>query len=122
MTDERPAARAAVAVRRAADAYGFDVESASWYDGTGPSGTRYEVKSTATRGYRIFEDQHRSLTSAPSAYYVFVRFRADGSVRDMTRRRPSTVTRYVREAGGWVRSGHARTDDRERYIDPDTPF
>jgi len=122
MTDKRPAARAARATRRAAEKYGFNVTSASWYDGTGPSGTRYEVKSTADRGFRIFEDQHRSLTAAPSAFYVFVRFRSDGSVADMTRRRPATVTQYVSESGGWVKSGHARTDDGERYLDPDTPY
>lgn len=114
-----PQGRGADAVRRAADRYGFDVESARWYDGVGPSGTKYEVKSTNGRGFRVWRDQHRSLTSAPSAWYVFV---YDGRI---VKRRPSTVTRYVRDAGGWVDSGHDRLGGDaggERYLDPDRPF
>jgi len=114
-----PQGRGADAVRRAAERYGFDVESARWYDGIGPSGTKYEVKSTSGRGYRIWRDQHRSLTSAPSAWYVFV---FDGRI---VKRRPSTVTRYVNDAGGWVKSGHDRLDGEpggERYLSPNRPF
>jgi len=113
-----PQTRGSEAVRRAAKKYGFEVESTRWYDGTGPSGTRYEVKSTTGRGYRIWRDQHRSLTAAPSAYYVFVY--GDKIVA----RRPSTVTKYVSESGGWVDSGHDRVDGDggERYLSPSVPF
>jgi hypothetical protein len=114
-----PQGRGADAVRRAAERYGFRVKSARWYDGVGPSGTKYEVKSTSGRGFRIWKDQHASLTSAPSAWYVFVH---DGRI---VKRRPSTVTRYVNAAGGWVKSGHDRLDGEpggERYLSPDRPF
>jgi hypothetical protein len=114
-----PQGRGADAVRLAAERYGFDVESARWYDGVGPTGTKYEVKSTNGRGFRVWRDQHRSLTSAASAWYVFV---YDGRI---VKRRPSTVTRYVRDAGGWVDSGHDRLGGDaggERYLDPDRPF
>jgi hypothetical protein len=113
-----PQTRGSEAVRRASERYGFEIDDARWYDGTGPSGTRYEVKSTTGRGFRIWRDQHRSLTAAPSAFYVFVY--GDRIVA----RRPPTVTRYVREAGGWVDSGHDRVDGvgGERYLGPDVPF
>ena len=116
--------RGARAARAAADRYGFEIDSARWYDGTGPSGTRYEVKSTSGRGFRLWRDQHRSLSAAPSAYYVFVRMSESGSVLEMVRRDTTTVTGYIRAAGGWVSSGHARRDGagKERYVKPSVPF
>ena len=115
--------RGAKAVRAAADRYGFEVQSARWFDGIGPSGTKYEVKSTTGRGFRLWRDQHRSLSAAPSAFYVFVSMSKSGSILDMVRRDTTTVTGYINESGGWVRSGHSRdVETRERYVNQSLPF
>jgi hypothetical protein len=119
--------RGAAAVDAAADRYGFEVESARWYDGVSESGTKYEVKSTTGRGFRIWKDQHDSLRAADArgtAWYVFVEMTDRGGISRMMKRKPRTVTRYVEAAGGWNVSGHARRDGGgfERYLSPDTPF
>lgn len=116
--------RGSKAVLAASNTYGFEVESTRWYDGVGTTGAKYEVKSTVDRGFRIWRDQHRSLTAAPRSFYVFVRMSESGTVRKLVRRDPTTVTQYVARAGGWVKSGHARRDGggKERYIAPEVPF
>lgn len=89
-----------------------------WFDATNPrTGARYQVK-TAEKGrrFRLWEDQHRSLTAAEgqnAAWYVFL---SDG---EMKRMRPSTVTRIIRERGGWNRADHADRDARQHKLPVD---
>lgn len=98
------------AEKRVIDKYGLERADVEWCDATNPrTGARYEVKSASTSAtrprFRLWEDQHRSLTRAANhaaAWYVFV------YGGEMTRRRPSTVTEVVNDRGGWNRSGHRR--------------
>jgi hypothetical protein len=78
-----------------------------WYDAINPrTDAKYQVKSAETgRRFRVWADQHRSLTAAEgqnAAWYVFV---TESGHRRM---RPSTVTAIIRERGGWNESGHER--------------
>ena len=84
-----------------------------WCDLVNPrTGAKHEVKVAAPeRRFRIWEDNHRSLTASDGqnvAWYHFLVMDSDGRVVDSRRMKPSTVTRIVRERGGWNTSGHAR--------------
>jgi hypothetical protein len=96
--------------------YDLTESGVEWCDLTDPrTGARYEVKSaeralaSGREGrFRLWEDQHRSLTAANSAgsaaWYVFVT--DDGAT--YTRRRVTHVTQIVNDRGGWNESGHRR--------------
>jgi len=117
------------ATEAVADRFDLVVENdvAEWYDAVDPStGTKYECKSTskelesgATGRFRVWEDQHRSLTTAASAdgqtaWYGFVLLDDNGRVEEMVRRKPSTVTKIV--GGEWNRAGHSERDSRQYKI------
>jgi hypothetical protein len=122
----------AFAERYVAESYDLDhrPNEADWYDCVHPRGTKYEVKSTtetysgeysdgATGRFRLWEDQHRSLTAAEgsegqTAWYAFVLLDTDGEVVDVVRRKPSTVTEIV--AGNWNQAGHAERNGRQRKL------
>jgi len=115
-----------------ANTYGLEhvPNEAEWYDCVHPErGTKYEVKSThvalddgSTGRFRLWRDQHRSLTAsqgAPNqtAWYAFVLLDEDGDVVDVRRMHPTTVTSIVRdEDGGWNRSGHLLRRSRQHKI------
>lgn len=94
-------------------------DRAEWYDVVLDStGAKTEVKSTWTEigdefpaggRFRLRRDQLRSLHAANAtgvAWVAFVLFdEGSGEVR-VRRVRPSTVSRWVRERGGWNRAGH----------------
>jgi hypothetical protein len=113
----------------------LDVEhvpgEADWYDLVGPTGTKYEVKST-TKTYsgeysegdpgrfRLWEDQHLSLVAADrtgTAWYVFVLL-DDDEVAAVQKRRPSTVTKIVDDVGDgdWNLAGHSERDSRQQKV------
>lgn len=123
MSESRPQVRGSDAEAAVVDAFGLERESTSWYDAINPrTGTKYEAKSGREK-VRIWEDQHRSLVAsdrAGTAWYAFVYVDAAGRVQEIQRRRPSTVTQLVEDAGGWVKSGHARTSDREKKLSIET--
>jgi len=118
----------AFAERYVAESYGLEQapNEADWYDCVHPRGTKYEVKSThetlangATGRYRVWEDQHRSLTTAEgatdqTAWYAFVLLDEDGEVVDVVRRKPLTVTEIV--GGEWNDAGHAERNGRQHKI------
>lgn len=102
-----------------------------WYDVVTPSGTKIEVKSTHVRledgsegRFRLWEDQHTSLTSAEAsgtAWYAFVLFGQDEELMKIQRRKPSTVTRIVREIAledgePWSVAGHKERQSRQKKI------
>lgn len=107
-----------------------DEASAEWYDAVDPStGTKYECKSThktldsgATGRYRLWYDQHRRLAGRDgqpdaTAWYAFVLLDDSGDVVDVVRRKPSTVTTIVHEAGGaWNRAGHHDRGDGQHKV------
>lgn len=77
-----------------------------WYDAVNPrTGAKYQVKSAQSGGrFRLWDDQHRSLTAAEganAAWYVFV-----VPNREPRRVRPTTVTQWVNSRGGWNRANH----------------
>lgn len=118
MSESRPQVRGSTAEEHVVDDLGLERESTSWYDAISSTGAKYEIKSGREK-VRIWEDQHRSLTSAAArgvAWYVFVRVDGSGRVTASQRRRPTTVTRLVNDHGGWVKSGHERTSDREKQL------
>lgn len=123
----------AFAEKYAANSYGLEhvPNETEWYDCVDEStGTRYEVKSTtreysgeysegATGRFRVWEDQHRSLTNAEgaethTAWYVFIVLDEDGEVEHIVRRKPSTVTKIV--DGEWNRANHAERNSRQHKI------
>lgn len=106
-------------------------EEAHWYDVVLPSGTKVEVKSTHVRlengsegRFRLWEDQHTSLTSAEasgSAWYAFVLFGQDDELLNIQKRRPSTVTRIVRDIAledgePWSLAEHRQRQSRQKKI------
>lgn len=102
-----------------ADRLGLTVESKPWYDLISTTGVKYEVKSGMDK-VRFWEDQHRSLTAcnngSGSAWYVIVKTTKSGGVVSYRKYRPTAITEAINEAGGWVKSGHDRTDAREKYV------
>lgn len=101
----------------------YDLEGlsldAEWWDLRHPSRpAKYEVKSTSTTvgekypgdgRFRVWESQTRSLLSSDArgvAWYVFVLMDEEAGVLRMRKAKPSTVSRWVRERGGWNKSGH----------------
>ena len=77
-----------------------------WYDCINPrTGAKYQVKSAQRdRRFRLWSDQHRSLVASDAngvAWYVFVT-----SGEDPRRVKPSTVTKWVNERGGWNKANH----------------
>ncbi|QCC47433.1 hypothetical protein [Halobellus limi] len=102
-----------------------------WYDVVTPNGTKIEVKSTHTElddgsegRFRLWEDQHTSLTSAEAsgtAWYAFVLFSTDDEVVGIQRRKPSTVTRIVREIAledgePWSVAKHREREARQKKV------
>jgi hypothetical protein len=104
-----------------------------WYDVVTPNGTKYEVKSTHAEvgdeypsegRFRLWEDQHTSLTSAEAsgtAWYAFVLFSEEDEVLGIQRRKPSTVTRIVRDIAledgePWSVSEHRERQTRQKKI------
>jgi len=115
MSEQTRGSRAMHYIRRR---YGLTVESTPWYDLISDSGVKYEVKSGMEK-VRFWEDQHRSLTSCNvrgSGWYVVVQTTQSGGVLRHRKIRPQVVTRMIQKNGGWVKSGHDRTDDREKYL------
>ena len=95
-------------------------DEAEWYDLVrSTTSAKTEVKSAwrqvgesypADGRFRLRRDQTRSLRAASAAgvaWYAFVLFDADGDELRIRRARPSTVSQWVRERGGWNRAGHA---------------
>lgn len=114
-----------------ADEYGLNrFNDASWFDATDESGSgaRYEVKSTAKRigddypadgRFRLWEEQHRSLTTAEGqnmAWYAFVLLDQEAGEIMIQRKRPSTVTQIIQSRGGWNAAGHGGRDDRQHKV------
>lgn len=108
-----------------ADEYGLlhRANEEEWYDCRHPrTNAKAEVKSAFTevgekypaRGrFRLRRDQTRSLLSSDAAgvaWYAFVRFDPDAGDVDVRRAKPSTVSGWVRERGGWNRAGHDEFD------------
>jgi len=84
-----------------------------WCDLVNPrNGTKHEVKvSQPNRRFRVWEDNHRSLTASDgqgTAWYHFLVVTSSGNVVDERKAKPSTITRIVNERGGWNTSGHER--------------
>ena len=106
----------------------YDLEltpEADWYDAIADNGTKYEVKGaelskqSGRQGrFRIWEDNHRSLTFSngkSNAWYVFVVIQ-NGRVIDHRRTQPQTITRIINDRGGWNRSGHARGGRQHKLL------
>lgn len=100
-------------------------DETDWYDCVNPrTGTKYEVKSThetlasgASGRFRLWEDQHRSLTASDgqaTAWYVFVLLSESGEVVEVRRMKPSTVTTAV--AGEWNKAGHDERTGRQHKL------
>lgn len=129
--DSQNAEQGAFAERAAAEKWGFEhsPNEADWYDCVGPSGEKLEVKSTSvTRAsgaagrFRLWEDQHISLTAADkagSAWYAFVLL-SSGSTKEVVaikRLRPKDVTPIVRKDGGtWNLAGHSDRPGRQHKV------
>ncbi|MCD2199093.1 hypothetical protein LPA44_04160 [Halobacterium sp. KA-4] len=124
--------RGSTATHAVAERYGLEVESRPWYDAVSPTGTKYEVKATSraladgsTGRFRLWEEQHRSLTASDAqgtSWYAFVLLSQSGDVRRIQRRKPSTVTRLVNERGGWYDAGHEGKDGRQFKLAHDAVF
>lgn len=101
----------------------FDLEhvgvDAEWFDCRHPDRpTKYEVKSTheqigedypAEGRFRVWKSQTKSLVASDAratAWYAFVLFDESEGLFYLQRRRPSTISRLVRDRGGWNESGH----------------
>ncbi|WP_167837313.1 hypothetical protein [Halosimplex halophilum] len=74
------------------------------------------LASGAAGRFRLWEDQHRSLTAAEgaegqTAWYAFVLFDESD---DVVRRKSSTVTEIV--GGEWNETGHAQRDGRQYKV------
>lgn len=121
------------AAEKAAEEFGVThaPEEASWYDLVDEeTGAKYETKSVVPYypsgqpgRFRLWEDQHVSLTRADAsgtAWYVFVLLEETGpdsfDVDEMRRMRPSTVTRIVKEIGDgeWNLSSHQRRERQQK--------
>lgn len=94
-----------------------------WCDLINPrTGTKHEVKSARPdRRFRIWEDNHRSLTASDgqgTAWYDFVVLSSGGSPQPMEHRRvnPSTITKIVNARGGWNRAGHEKRSGRQHKL------
>lgn len=94
-------------------------DRAEWYDVVLDStGAKTEVKSTWTEvgekypaggRFRLRRDQTRSLHAANASgvsWYALVLFDEDAGEVVVRRVRPSTVSTWVRDRGGWNRAGH----------------
>ena len=93
-----------------------------WCDLVNPrTGTKHEVKVCQPgRRFRIWEDNHRSLTASDgqgTAWYQFLVVTENGNVVDEVKRKPSTVTKIINERGGWNVSGHDR-GSRQHKLPP----
>lgn len=107
-----------------------DPDSAHWYDvRVDRTGTKIEVKSTATRigddypadgRFRLWESQIRSLINSRHAgetgttWVAFVLFDEDGQPRRARRMHAETVLRLVRDRAGWNDSGHEEYDHQHK--------
>ncbi|RDZ65868.1 hypothetical protein C5B90_05825 [Haloferax sp. Atlit-12N] len=120
---------ATLAEELVADVYGLDhrPDDASWYDCVHPnSGAKTEVKSTSVRigekypahgRFRLRHDQTRSLLAADArgvAWYAFVLYDFDKGEIRIRRAKPSTVSKWVREAGGWNEAGHEEFEEQQK--------
>ena len=98
-----------------------------WYDCRHPrTNAKTEVKSTLRRigddypaagRFRLRGDQTRSLTSSDAAgvaWYVFVLFDLERGEIRMRRVKPSTVSGWVSDRGGWNAAGHTEFDEQHK--------
>lgn len=102
-------------------------DEAEWYDCRHPrSNAKTETKSTiaeigdkypAAGRFRLRLDQLRSLLSSDAsgvAWIVFVVFDYDAGVIRLRRAKPSTVSGWVRERGGWNEAGHQEFEKQHK--------
>ncbi|ELY69324.1 hypothetical protein [Natrinema versiforme] len=104
----------------------FSLERADgrdWCDLVNPrTGAKHEVKSARPdRRFRIWEDNHRSLTASDGqnvAWYDFVILSSGSTPEPLDHRRmkPATVTQLVKDRGGWNRAGHSKRDGRQHKL------
>lgn len=129
--DFQNAKQGAFAERAAAEKWDFAhaPNEADWYDCVGPNEEKLEVKSTVVTlasgsagRFRLWEDQHISLTAADkagSAWYAFVLL-SGGSTQEVVaikRMRPKDVTPIVRADGGtWNLAGHEKRPGRQHKV------
>ena len=95
-----------------------------WCDLVNPrTGSKHEVKTCLPgKRFRIWQDNHRSLTASDgqgTAWYRFLVVSEGGNVLRETKMKPSTVTKMIRERGGWNRSGHARGSQQHKLPEKD---
>lgn len=118
-----------VAEELVAEKYDVDhrPDRAEWYDCVNPrTGTKFEVKSCLSRvgeshpapgRFRLRRDQTRSLLASDAAgvaWYVFVLVDVEEGAVRFRRAKPSTVSQWVRERGGWNRAGHDEFDEQHK--------
>lgn len=121
MTQPRNGQQAEEYIRREFDLEESDVE---WCDAVDPSGQKYEIKSTkeevgdqypAEGRFRLWEDQHNSLTSSAgqlgAAYYIFI-----VSSKEAVKVEARDVTEWVNDRGGWNEANHDRRDSKQLKI------
>ena len=102
-------------------------DETDWYDCVHPnSGAKTEVKSTATQigqqyeapgRFRLRRDQTRSLLSSDArgvAWYAFVLYDFEKGEIRLRRAKPSTVSGWVSEAGGWNEAGHEEFEEQKK--------
>lgn len=121
---------AVVAEELVAEEYGLAhrPDEAEWYDCVlSSTGAKTEVKSCVSEvgekypapgRFRLRADQTRSLLSSDAsgvAWYAFVLVDLDAGVLRFRRAKPSTVSRWVRERGGWNEAGHEEFDRQHKH-------
>lgn len=95
-----------------------------WCDLRNPrTGSAHEVKVCEPgRRFRVWEDQQNSLASAHGQNAAWVHFLIvtdNGNVVDYRRVEAPTVTKIVRERGGWNKSGHDRGQRQHKLPEGD---
>jgi len=94
-----------------------------WCDLVNPrTSAKHEVKSARPdRRFRLWEDNHRSLTASDGqnvAWYDFVILSSGSNPQPLEHKRmkPATVTQLVNSRGGWNRAGHEKRDGRQHKL------
>lgn len=98
---------------------------AEWYDCINENtGTKTEVKSCFSKlkggakgRFRLRRDQTRSLLASDGqnvAWYGFVLFDVDSGEIEIRRAKPSTVSSWVTERGGWNTANHSEFDEQHK--------
>jgi len=109
-------------------------DRAEWYDVVNEqTGTKLEAKSCllavgekypAKGRFRLRRDQTRSLTASDAngtAWYGFGLVDLDGGRIYLRRAKPSTVTQWVTDRGGWNTANHGQFDYQHK-LPYDVPF